>query len=68
VTNETIEEDEDEEDDVSIDKNMRACSQFPENSQRDDKFPTAPHSPIKLRRTASKSQNNKSPSSGSKAG
>lgn len=37
VTNETIEEDEDEEDDVSIDKNTR--SSIPDNYQRDNKRP-----------------------------
>ena len=37
VTNETIEEDEDEDDDVTIEKGMRAS--IPENSQRDDKKP-----------------------------
>ena len=41
VTNETIEEDEDEEDDVSIDKTIR-CSTQSENSQRDDKKPVSP--------------------------
>ena len=39
VTNETIEEDEDEEDDVSIEKKMR-CS-IPDNYQRDDKRPAS---------------------------
>ena len=45
VTNETIEEDEDEEDDVSIDKNTRCDT---ENYQRDDKKP-AHLSPWRLR-------------------
>ena len=55
VTNETIEEDEDEEEDVSIETTKRTNSQFPDNSQRDDKFPSEPKtasSPIKLRRIA----------------